>query len=121
MYAASGDLVLYKDPDGRLYAIAPESVGGTSCNAQVLDYGIAYVVFPTRRGLAYDVTEDELPAAYKPPHEGAEIRVRADFKGAAQVSRGKYPSSLVLRIDGVHRDGSRCTGTAEITIVKTTE
>lgn len=115
--AARGDLILYDDAHGRVYAFSPESVGGVSPTEEMLDAGYAYVVLATRRGLTHDTTEEELGARAAPdPDTTARITLRNRAKQTAM--QYNYPRALDVHIHAVYRAEYRATALIECTTAR---
>lgn len=108
-----GDLVLYTDNCGRSFALAPETFGGTSRGAPVLDAGLAYVLLRPRRGLDYDATEDDLGPSRTMPAPGDVFTVQ--LKRRRRDTRA-VPKWLGLRVNDAYRAGSRTVGLAEVEV-----
>lgn len=117
-HVARGDLVLYGDSEGRTYAFPPESLGGVSPDAPVLDNGCAYVMFPSLRGLAYDATEEDLGGRATPPAD-SKVRVTARGGRRGAHARTDYPRALVVRVGDVYRHGMRSSAVMECTVTFT--
>lgn len=106
--------MLYKDEEGRKFALSTHDLDGTPATADALPRGHAYVLFPPRRGLRYDTTEDELGACAT-PKEGTIVDVQR-IKGKNKIN-DECPSDLTLRITGVYRYNMRLSAMISFVVV----
>jgi hypothetical protein len=119
-----GDLELYEDEIGRLYAFCLEDleddvVGGP----RMVEANHAYVLFASRRGLDYDATEEDLGANATPEYGTTVSLVHATLnKETAKRVQITHrwldaPARITIRIERVFRYKTRLSGKIEFALV----
>ncbi len=124
-YVRGGQLELYEDSLGRMYAVDLEDVGGLDVARpeRVVEKDHAYVLFESARGLEFGATEEDLGGRAM-PEEGTAVTLVHATGVAATAKKVKIshkwldaPSNLTIRVARAYRYKTRLSGKIEYVVV----